>query len=142
MAENALALAKFLSSPESPLPSLTTGYKPPSTVFFSLFGSLFFQYNFATANTLHAITFISTIILYLVSEPSIPVSELIKGIALMSAGLVGSVVGVNVVAFVMSKVLDSGLSWFANEQACLLLYGPVALAGMQPRFLPHRCRLI
>ena len=131
MAENALALAKYLSSPESPLPSLTSGYKPPSTVFFSLFGSLFFQYSFSTANTLHFITLISTIILHFASEPRIPTMELLKGVGLMSAGLVGSIVNVNVVALLMTKVLNSGLSWYTHEQACLLLYGPAALAGIR-----------
>src|ERR1700744_6245224 len=56
MAENTLAILQYLSSDASPLPSLTSGYSPPTTVFFTQFGR-FFQYQFATARLIYGTLF-------------------------------------------------------------------------------------
>ena len=53
MGDNTLALVRYLSSEESPLPTLTTGYLKPTTVFFSFLGVYFIRYSFATANAMH-----------------------------------------------------------------------------------------
>lgn len=70
MAENTLALMQFLSSPESPLPTLTTGYTKPTTVFFSILNSIFVQYSFATANALHLVLFVSSVLLVAYKSPT------------------------------------------------------------------------
>lgn len=69
MAENTLALLLHLSSDESPLPQLTTGYTKPSTVYFSLLNSTLIQYSFATANALHIVLFAASIALVKLSIP-------------------------------------------------------------------------
>ena len=71
MAENTLALMEYLSSPESPLPTLTTGYTKPTTVFFSILNLIFVQYSFATANALHFILLISSVLLVYYKSASV-----------------------------------------------------------------------
>ncbi len=55
--------------------------------------------------------------------------ELKKGAGLVIGAFLGSLIGVNAVAFIMSKVLNRSLSWFRVEYSCLWLYGPAALSG-------------
>ncbi len=62
MAENTLALLQYLSSDASPIPSLTGGYTKPTTVYFSFFNSFFVQYSFQTANAMHAVLLVSSIL--------------------------------------------------------------------------------
>ncbi|KAI0684198.1 hypothetical protein BC835DRAFT_1523949 [Cytidiella melzeri] len=137
MAENTLALLQFLSSSESPLPSLTAGYSKPSTVYYQSF-SHFFVYSFSTAKKIYAaLVVLSFTLVRLTFVPPAPalkqgrgiVSDNLRGIVAVSSAVVGSIVGVNVVAFVMRSVLNKSLSWFSKEMACVALYGPAALAG-------------
>ncbi|CDR98784.1 uncharacterized protein SPSC_00911 [Sporisorium scitamineum] len=44
--------------------------------------------------------------------------------------IVGAAVGANVVAVIMTKVLDKGMSWYSHEFFPILLYGPPAIAGV------------
>lgn len=69
MGDNTLALLEFLSSPESPLPSLTSGYSKPTTVFFSFLNTYFFRYSFATANALHVALLAASLALIAYSAP-------------------------------------------------------------------------
>lgn len=56
MAENTLEILKYLTSTASPLASLkSSGFHKPSTTFFSLLGSFFFQYSSRTAVIMHAV---------------------------------------------------------------------------------------
>lgn len=55
--------------------------------------------------------------------------EQFKGVGLIVSGFIGVMIGANVWALVMSKVLKKGLSWFRVEYSCLWLYGPPTLAG-------------
>lgn len=137
MAENTLALLQYLSSSESPLPSLTAGYSKPSTVYFQSF-SRFFVYSFKTAQILYTILLALSLALVKVTfVPPAPalkqgrgiISDNLRGIVAIGGAVVGAVVGVNVVAFVMRSVLQRPLSWFTQEFSCVLLYGPAALAG-------------
>ena len=133
MAENAMELLKHLSSPDSPLPSLTSGYKRPTTVFFSLAKTLYVKYSFETANALYATLFLST--LFLVSRRDGKTSALshwrtlFKSVSSSSASFFGALFGANVVAFLMSSVFGRSLSWFRVEFSCLVLYAPATLAG-------------
>lgn len=142
MAENTLGLLQYLSSSESPLPSLTAGYSKPSTVYFQSF-SHFFVYSFKTAQILYTILLaLSVSLVRFMFVPPAPelrqsrgiVSDNLVGILAVGSAVLGSVVGVNVVAFIMRSVLNKSLSWFSRELACMLLYGPAALAGMLSSF--------
>jgi hypothetical protein len=64
MAENTLAILQYLSSDASHLPSLTSGYAPPATVFLTQFDR-FFQYQFTTARLIYG-TLVFTLSLILV----------------------------------------------------------------------------
>ncbi len=46
------------------------------------------------------------------------------------ASLIGAVIGTNVVALIMSKVIGKSLSWYTREWLPLVLYGPPAIASM------------
>ncbi|KAJ3545708.1 hypothetical protein NM688_g5597 [Phlebia brevispora] len=137
MAENTLALLQYLSSPESPLPSLTAGFSKPATVFYQIF-SFFVVYSFKTAMTLY-VTLLSASLVFvgLTYAPPSPalkqsrgiVGDHVRGVLAIAAAFVGAVIGVNVVAFIMHGVLGKPLSWFATELSCLALYGPPALLG-------------
>ncbi|KAF8624137.1 hypothetical protein AX17_007200 [Amanita inopinata Kibby_2008] len=62
MAENTLALLQYLSSRDSPLPTLTEGYIPPSTVFFSHIG-VFIMYSFSTAKVMYSALLLASVML-------------------------------------------------------------------------------
>ena len=137
MAENTLALLHYLSSPESPLPELTTGYTKPTTVFFQSFRH-FFVYSYATAKVLYAILFgLSTSFAVAIYAPPAPalrqargfVGDHLRGLFAVGSAVLGAVVGANAVAFVMATVLKKPLSWFSVELSCAALYGPAALMG-------------
>lgn len=137
MAENTLALLQYLSSPESPLPSLVTGYTKPQTVFYSFF-SLFFLYSFHTAKITYSVFFITSLafvkLTYVDPTPALKKGramwqEQLRGVAAVIAAPIGALVGANAVAYLMAKVFNKGLSWFSVELSCLILYIPPALAG-------------
>jgi len=137
MADNALALFQYLTSPESPLPSLDTGYTKPQTVFFSIFG-FFFRYSFQTARITYFLFFITSLgfvkLTYVDPAPALKKGrtmwrEQLRGIAAVIAAPIGALVGANIVAYIMTKVFNKGMSWFSIELSCLILYLPPALAG-------------
>ncbi|KAH8111785.1 hypothetical protein DFH11DRAFT_1842399 [Phellopilus nigrolimitatus] len=127
MGDNALALLRFLSSPDSPLPELTTGYSRPTTVYFSFLNAFFVQYSFATATALHLVLLASSVLL--VAAQSANILGVLKGVALVGAALFSALASANIVALFMVHALHAPLSWFRTEYSCLLLYGPAALAG-------------
>ncbi|KAG6810478.1 hypothetical protein H0H92_011713 [Tricholoma furcatifolium] len=132
MAENTLALLRYLSSEGSPIPNLTT-YTRPTTVFFSYLGH-FFIYSFETAKSLYSFLFmLSNILIHTTykknsSDKSL-YAGLARGILAVLAGIAGTLLVPNVVAFLLSYVFGKGLSWFANEYSAVVLYGPPALLG-------------
>ncbi|RPD64072.1 hypothetical protein L226DRAFT_544758 [Lentinus tigrinus ALCF2SS1-7] len=138
MGENTLALLLHLTSSESPLPELArAGYSSPRTVFFEHFGQ-FLVYSFDTANLMYCaaavLAFIVARLTFVDPAPALKkgtsfVSELVKGTIAVSGAFVGAAISVNVVALLMDKVLGRPLSWFSSVFACILLYGPAALAG-------------
>ena len=138
MAENTLALLQHLTSPESPISQLASaGYSAPNIVFFQFFGQ-FLVYSFSTAKVLYSASFVLALLVarltYVDPAPALKkgtsfVSELVRGIVAVSSAFIGAAVGVNVVALIMDKVLGRSLSWFSSVFACILLYGPAALAG-------------
>ena len=137
MADNALALLQYLTSPESPLPSLDTGYTKPQTVFFSIFG-FFFRYSFQTARITYFVFFITSLgfvkLTYVDPAPALKKGramwqEQLRGIAAVTAAPIGALVGANTVAYIMTKVFNKGMGWFSIELSCLILYLPPALAG-------------
>lgn len=55
--------------------------------------------------------------------------EYIKGVGILTASAIGSLLGVCSVAFVMAILINRPLSWFALESSCLILYAPASLTG-------------
>ena len=137
MGENTLALLLHLSSSASPLPSLTAGYTPPTTVFFSNLG-FFISYSYRTAKILYVLLFVASVVLvrviYVEPAPALKKGKGVwreqgRGVVAVVSGTVGAVVGANVVAVIMDRVLGKGMSWFSSEFSTLALYGPAALTG-------------
>jgi hypothetical protein len=129
MAANTLALLEHLSSPASPIPELTSGYTPPSTVYFFHLG-IFWIYSFNIAKTMYGILFIQSLVFVFAGGKFKDVlKEQIRGAVRVFIGLVGALVGANAVAVIMAKVLGKGMSWFSNELSPVVLYAPPALFG-------------
>ncbi|KAF8972707.1 hypothetical protein BDZ97DRAFT_1649998 [Flammula alnicola] len=138
MGENTLALLKYLSSSKSPLPSLTEGYSPPTTVFFAHVGPTFFMYSFNTAKILYTALFIMSFALvratFVDPAPALKKGhgfwrEQGKGAVAVAASIIGTLLVPNVVAVIMRVVLNKGMSWFRSPLAPIGLYGPAALLG-------------
>jgi hypothetical protein len=136
MAENTLALLRYLSSPVSPLPSLTSGYSRPSTVYFSHLGH-FFLYPFRTAKLLYGLLFFSSLVLVKLTfiEPGPALkrrrgvwAEQARGSIFIFAGIAGTFLASNIVAIIM-RCMGKGMSWFSREFSPLVLYGPACLFG-------------
>jgi hypothetical protein len=140
MASNALALLQHLSSPASPLPELTSGYTPPSTVFFSHLG-IFWIYSFNIAKVMYGILFIQSVVFTFAGGNVTDVlKELGRGAIRVIAGLVGALLGANGVAVIMAKVLGKGMSWFSNVHAPVALYATPALVGQSYPVLSKRAQ--
>ena len=133
MADNTLALLKFLSSEESTLPSLH-GRIPgqvPSSVYFAIVGRYFFLYSAATAKAMSlALLLLSSVLARSALPPGVSVTDVVfKGFYAIISAVVGAVIGANIVALCMDRLLHRALSWFSHEAAPVLLFGPPALAG-------------
>ncbi|KAG9125520.1 hypothetical protein FRC07_007284 [Ceratobasidium sp. 392] len=122
MGENTLALLKHLSSKDSPLPTLQT-YTPPTIAYFSLLSRFFFMYTFSTARRLYAAALVLSLPLV---YPSRLHFQYLIGVPL---SLISGALTVNLVALAM-KHSGNGMTWYAGEQRCLVLYTPAALIGM------------
>lgn len=137
MAENTLAILQYLSSDASPLPSLSTGYAPPATVFFTQFGR-FFQYQFATARLIYATLFTLSLTLvryaYRKRAPGSSsvgfLTEQWTGTRALLLALGGALIGANGLAAIIHRVLGRNMSWFASEHSALILYGPATFGGI------------
>lgn len=137
MAENTLALLRHLSSKKSPLPRLTKGYSPPTTVFFAHIGRTFFMYSFATAKILYtALLALSFLLVRITFVNPVPAKgtrgfwqKQGKGLVSVTAGIAGTIIVPNLVAVIMRNVLNKGMSWFKDPSAPIGLYGPATLLG-------------
>ncbi|KAG5638589.1 hypothetical protein H0H81_011675 [Sphagnurus paluster] len=133
MAENTLALLRYLSAPGSPIPTLTT-YTRPSTVFFSYLGH-FFIYSFSAAKVIYTALLAASVALVVATKEASRTPgrsfwrDQARGMLAVVAGIAGSVVVPNIVALIMSRVLGKAMSWFANEYSAIVLYAPAALLG-------------
>jgi len=140
MGENVLALIRHLTSSDSPLPSLTTGYTTPTTVFFNHIFQTFFTYSYATAKVIYTALFLSSFLLVWVTfvdpAPALKKAgcgfwrEQIRGCFAVTAGMLGALLIPNVIAFIMKNVLDKAMSWFTSPLAAIAFYGPAGLLGM------------
>jgi Zn-dependent M28 family amino/carboxypeptidase len=147
MAENVIAILRYLSSDASPLPSLTAGYTRPTTVFFSDFGR-FIQYQFSTALLMYGTLFsLSVSLAWFVHRERVPGSRSgsrspagasasgfwmtqWNGVRALLFAFGGALICANGLAVIMHRVVGRNMSWFAVEHSALLLYGPAALTGM------------
>ena len=128
MADNSLALLRFLSSDASPIPRLEHGFSRPRTVFFSNL-NLFVMYSFTTAKIMYVTLFGASF--YLVWTTG--VNRVWTALGAVVSAFVGALIGANGVAFVMTNVLHKGMSWFREEYFPVILYGPAAIVGMWPK---------
>jgi hypothetical protein len=133
MAENVLSLIRDLTSSNSPLPSLTTGYTKPTTVFFSHLYKSFFKYSFSTAKIMYSALLILCVIFVRVSHSHSGFgrfwTELLRGCLAVLVGVIGALLVPNVVAIMMMK-MDKAMSWYAKPLAPVVLYGPAGLFGL------------
>jgi hypothetical protein len=130
MGENTLALLRFLSSEESPLPNLTSGYTPPTTIYLTLAGK-FFMYSFATAKMMYCgFFFASLLYVRLSASKDKEGAGVAIGVMAVITGVLGTILVPNVVAFIMNKLLNKGMSWFSSPFAPLVLYGPPSILGV------------
>jgi hypothetical protein len=149
MAENTLAILRYLSSDASPLPSLTKGYTRPTTVFFTEFGH-FVQYQFATARLMYGTLFaLSLVMSWLVYREKVPGSQSVgfwtaqgNGVRALLLAFGGALIGANGLAVIVHRILGRNMSWFASEHSALLLYGPAALTGLFVCFLASSVTLV
>lgn len=131
MAENALAIAVFLSGPESTLSS--PGLKPSPyapkravhTVYFNLFGQMV-VYTFLTAKVLYGVIFAMTLSSVLLRGVG---GGLGKGFKSVIAAMICAQVVPHLQALLMTRVLGRPMSWFSHPWLGLALYGPSVLAG-------------
>lgn len=129
MAENSLALLRFLSSDASPIPRLEHGFARPRTVFFSNLG-FFMIYSFTMAKIMYVTLFGASF--YLVWTSGI--QRVWTALGAVVFAFVGALIGANGVAFVMTNVLHKSMSWFRAEYFPVILYGPAAIVGMWSKF--------
>ncbi|KIJ65340.1 hypothetical protein HYDPIDRAFT_110370 [Hydnomerulius pinastri MD-312] len=131
MADNSLALLRYLSSDKSPIPRLENGFSRPRTVFFSNLG-FFAVYSFATAKVMYVTLFAASLALVLGTG----VKRVWTALGAVGAALLGALVFANGVAFIMRDVLGKGMSWFKAEYYPVVLYGPAAIVGALIMQLP------
>ncbi|KAG6381856.1 hypothetical protein JVT61DRAFT_470 [Boletus reticuloceps] len=117
MAENSLALLRFLSSDASPIPRLEHGFARPRTVFFSNLG-LFTVYSFTTAKIMY-VTLLGASF-YIVRTTG--VKRVWTAFGAVVSAFVGALIGANGVALVMANILHKGMSWFKAEYFPVVLY--------------------
>ena len=133
MAENVLSLIRDLTSSNSPLPSLTTGYTKPTTVFFSHMYKSFFRYSYRTAKIMYTILLVLSVIYVRLTHdhsttPGRFWAEQKKGCFAVLVAFIGALLASNLVAMVMTK-MDKTMSWFTRPLAPVALYGPAGLLG-------------
>ena len=137
MAENVLSLIHDLSSSDSPLPSLTTGYTKPSTVFFSHLYHSFFKYSFTTAKIMYtALIVLSVVLVRATHVPGQFWAEQLKSCFAVVVGMMGVLLVPNIVAVIMTK-MDKAMSWYATPLAPVVLYGPAGLLGLVRSIFCH-----
>ncbi|KAF9224242.1 hypothetical protein BS17DRAFT_795711 [Gyrodon lividus] len=124
MADNSLALLRFLSSDKSPIPRLANGFSRPRTVFFSYLG-LFVVYSFTTAKIMY-VTLLAASLGFVWATG---LRRVWTALGATLAALVGALIGANGVAFLMTNVLGKGMSWFKAEYYPVILYAPAAIVG-------------
>ncbi|CAK5267855.1 unnamed protein product [Mycena citricolor] len=123
MGENTLALVKYITAAGSSLP--TVQKKGQLQLVFFSFLDYFVMYSFSAAKVLYGLGLVAV----LAATRSVWRGQR-TGILAASAGLLGSLFGVNLLAVMMKVVLGKGMSWFAGGHfAVLALYGPAALLG-------------
>ena len=129
MAENTLALLRYLSSTVSPIPRLAT-YGPPQTTYFTLFGSFFLRWSFGVAQQLYTGLFVLSLVLAYVYAPAgVGLSQYVYAEGHVLAAILGALLGANGVAAFMAYVVKRKMSWFAREWYAAALYAGPAMSG-------------
>ncbi|KNZ47382.1 hypothetical protein VP01_643g2 [Puccinia sorghi] len=127
MGDNTMALLKHLTSSAADL----TNIKPASdTVFFSgLGGMIFIMYSKTTALRVYTSLFVAAMTMVTRNVKPQHFSIYMFGFLAAIGSLLGFFMGSNVMAFIISIVLEKPLSWYRCESFPILLFGPPSLAG-------------
>ncbi|KAF9111307.1 hypothetical protein BGX27_005120 [Mortierella sp. AM989] len=130
MGENALALATYLTEEAN----LTNLQRTSSIVFFDVFGQFFISYSWTTAIWSHILIagVASATIAAKASRPTF------RGTVSILLSFVAALLLPNF-SVVLLQALGTPMQWFSHEWLSMLLFGPIALAGMfGSQFLFHR----
>ncbi|KAI6102551.1 hypothetical protein EV401DRAFT_2023493 [Pisolithus croceorrhizus] len=117
MADNTLALLRYLSSSDSTIPSLAKGFDARPRTVFLISLHWFFVYSFATAKVMYVMLFIASLALWRIAR-------------VQKLRLAGAILTANLVAFLMKYVLKRPSSWFKAEYHPVVLYAPAVISGM------------
>lgn len=129
MGDNVLALLHYLSSEGSPVPRLQS-YSPPQTAYLTFGGRYFVMWSFKTGQRMYnALLLISGSLIYAFAPKTAGRRVNIAAAGTVLGGLIGAIMGANIVALLMTKALNKSMSWFAMEWYALVLYGLPALVG-------------
>ncbi|CED83794.1 Aminopeptidases of the M20 family [Phaffia rhodozyma] len=140
--ENVLAVVDELTAPESSLAEIEKGVKEQDLVYLSFFDSYFLMYSLETSSKISAVLISLVALLVLNRSEWRSYKAYAAGIAGCVSSFIGALLGVNIVALLMSKVLDRSMSWYSHELLPLALYAPPAFAGiwisqsLTSRFVP------
>ncbi|KAI6096899.1 hypothetical protein EDD16DRAFT_1670945 [Pisolithus croceorrhizus] len=126
MADNTLALLRYLSSSDSTIPSLAKGFDARPRTVFLISLHWFFVYSFATAKVMYVMLFIASLALWRIAR----VQKVGAGFGAVLAATAGAILTANLVAFLMKYVLKRPLSWFKAEYHPVVLYAPAVISGM------------
>ncbi|KAG0003762.1 hypothetical protein BGZ80_011579 [Entomortierella chlamydospora] len=130
MGENALALATYLTE-EADLSNLE---KTSSVVFFDVFGQFFVSYSWTAAIFSH-IVIAGLALSTIVTKASRPT---LHGTISILLSFVAALLLPNL-SVVLLQALGTPMQWFSHEWLSMLLFGPIALAGMFGfQYLFHR----
>ncbi|KAF9429994.1 hypothetical protein BGZ94_008725 [Podila epigama] len=122
MGENTLALATYLANNVS-LENLD--HLSSSVVFFDVFGVFLVLCSIQTATMVH--TAIALLALWLVwtgaSRPTL------RSTLSVFLSTIAALLAPNLIAFAL-QLLDGSMIWFTHEWYCLVIFGPLSIAGM------------
>ncbi|KAK0524242.1 hypothetical protein OC834_003462 [Tilletia horrida] len=133
--ENTLAIVDYLvTSPESKLSTNRAFTKSESPVYFSILGQIFFYFSNVTFRKIvHGlVSILGAQVMYAVrAERHL---DSLKATVITTLGIYGNFIAAallsNAVAFIMSNVLNAGMSWYRHEYFPFAVFGPAAVTGV------------
>jgi len=87
------------------------------------------MYSFKTARVMYLALFVVSLTFVRISTARKERANLVRGLVAVMASTFGTATMPNLVALIMSKGLNKGMSWFSNPFSPIVLYAPPALLG-------------